>query len=419
MKKYLIWMVAALAALVSCEKENPAAEEKTEAAEAISFHLTARHADDTRVVKNNWESGDAIFVFFDNVAAPKFLKMTFDGSEWTSAEFNGQTQEAGALGLKNGDTGTMRAVFLPFGSNATVSAEGTSFVFNQIWYTYYLTGTLTYTVTDHQVSGAFAMTIPEGYVQFFIGSPNTELTHGAYTMGCDAIIPCGVASISEYGEIVEDQLSAGSDMVGYGYGINNYDQGYLFSGKLNPNYHFAGYYFARTQTSDNKRADYVVTGKTLQSHQAVRLPNYNDSKWIEVGPDKTVTFRAIRFATCNVNANVPEDIGRLYRQIGDGYQTTIPQLGNIPEKIDYEALVGDFSLIWLSVHGKEGLVFKYNHGSSFMFMPKSGEYWADCWTSTSDCAVKISSDSGGSFSIVTGLRATYQFLTRRAWRIYN
>jgi hypothetical protein len=32
----------------------------------------------TRAIKTTWEEGDAIFVFFNNVAAPKFLKMTYE-----------------------------------------------------------------------------------------------------------------------------------------------------------------------------------------------------------------------------------------------------------------------------------------------------------------------------------------------------
>ncbi|MBR0223053.1 MAG: hypothetical protein IJL93_02145, partial [Bacteroidales bacterium] len=259
MKKYLILMLAAAAALVSCGKETLALE--TVQATPITFNLSANHPDATKAVKSGWESGDAIFVFFTGAATPKHLKMTYDGTAWTSAEYDGATQTAGALGLKNGDTGTMRAVFLPFGSDAVVSASGTSFVFGKTYYTYYLTATLPYTVTDNAVSGAFNMVIPEGYVQFFV--EDAEAVDEACLLGTDAVIPVGVASIAADGTITEtDDKTNVDDMPGY-----TYSGGYLFSGKLNTGYRSYrlngteaveanAYYFAKKKVADNTRADY-------------------------------------------------------------------------------------------------------------------------------------------------------------------
>ena len=242
MKKYLILILAASAALVSCNKEIPDSEYGNETGQAspVTFNLTASHPDATKAVKGGWEAGDAVFVFFSGAAAPKHLKMTFDGTAWTSAEYNGATQTAGALGLKNGDTGTMRAVFLPFGSGTTVSADGTNFTFSTTYYAYYLTATLSYTVADNEVSGAFNMVIPDDYVQFFV--EDAAATDGGYTLGTDAAIPVGVASIAADGAITEtSDKVAGNDMTGYAY-----QDGYLFSGKLNGSYAYSGnYYFAR------------------------------------------------------------------------------------------------------------------------------------------------------------------------------
>ena len=94
----------------------------------------------------------------------------------------------------------------------------------------------------------------------------------------------------------------------------------------------------------------------------------------------------------------------------DQYVKTLPQTKFAPWKYPY--LWGEDAE--LSAPIAKLAVFMANDKSE-----QSGEYWADYWTSTNDCAVKISSDSGGSFSIVTGLRATFAFPTRRAWRIYN
>lgn len=236
-----------------------------------------------------------------------------------SNEYDGATQTPGALGLKNGDAGTMRAVYLPFGSTATVSADGTNFKFSTDYYTYYATATLAYTVANNTVSGAFDMTIPDGWVQFFV--EDAAATNGAYTLATDAVKPMAIASIAADGTITEQQGTAGDDMTGYAY-----SGGYLFSGKLNADYAYSGnYYFAKTRPSDGTRADYFVTDKTLASHSAVKLPaNSNEysasntsGKWIPVGSGLTVNMGTVtvdeymaqdlkNWQTCNQGATKPE-----------------------------------------------------------------------------------------------------------------
>lgn len=88
----------------------------------------------------------------------------------------------------------MQAVFLPFGSDATVSASGTSFIFSTTYYAYYLTATLDYTVSDNEVSGAFNMEIPDDYVQFFV--EDAAATDGAYTLGPTSAL-CVPSSINK------------------------------------------------------------------------------------------------------------------------------------------------------------------------------------------------------------------------------
>lgn len=392
MKKYLILMLAAAAALVSCGKETLAPE--TVQATPITFNLSANHPDATKAVKSGWESGDAIFVFFTGAAAPKHLKMTYDGTAWTSAEYDGATQTAGALGLKNGDTGAMRAVFLPFGSDATVSADGTSFTFSETYYAYYLTATLDYTVADNKVSGAFNMVIPEGYVQFFV--EDASATDGGYTLGTDAVIPTGVASIAADGTITEtSDKTAGDDMTGYAY-----SGGYLFSGKLNGSYNYGGYYFAKTKAADGSRADYFVSGKTLASHSAVKLPA-NDNvytstvtstgKWIPVGSGINVTLYKIQDAgtawesigtlgewyTCNYGQSVPEALGSLYT-FDDANALGV----SLPTNAQFQMIANssNCSYTWLTVHGQQGAVFKADRG--FLFLPAQNDYPGLYWSST-------------------------------------
>lgn len=220
MKKIFVFIALALFALLSCNKEN-ALPDAVPA--QISFKLLANHPEGTKAVKSGWEAGDAIFVFFDNVAAPKYLKMNYDGSSWSYTEMDGDS--AGSLGLSNGDTGIMRAVFLPFGSSLGVTADGTGFKFSEIQYSYYLTATLAYTVEGNTVSGSFDMAVPDGFVQFFFDNPLAS--DGVASLREAHVHPVGIKSISAAGEIMQKDLGGGELLPGYAY-----QGGFLFSGVL-------------------------------------------------------------------------------------------------------------------------------------------------------------------------------------------
>ena len=368
-------MLAAVVALVSCSKEglDPINGNEPAGATAITFNLNANHPEATKAVKSGWENGDVIFVFFSGATAPKHLKMIYNESSWTSEEYDGSEHIPGALGLENGNTGTMRAVFLPFGSDATVSASGTSFTFSTTYYAYYLTATLDYTVTNNTVSGAFDMTIPSGYVQFFVEDENA--TDGAYTLGTDPVKPVGIASIAANGNITEASLSAGDDMVGYAY-----QDGYLFSGKFTSWSYGKNYYFYKTKVSDGSRADYFAQpANALASHSAVKLPANNSDRWITVGANATVNMgSAGTWYTCNYGCTVPEQLGTSYSFEDANANATLPS------KTQFESLVNtsNYSRTMIKVHGKQGYVFKAKTGTSFLFLPETGSNTFKYWSST-------------------------------------
>lgn len=369
MKKYLILLLAVCTALFSCRKETLSPEPENEITPAIVFNLAANHPDgeSTKAVKSGWEDGDAIFVFFNNVASPKHLKMTYNGTSWTSAEYDGATPTPGALGLANGATGTMRAVFLPFGSNLTVSASGGRFVFSKIQYSYYLTATLSYTVTNNTVSGAFDMKVPANYVQFYVEDSNP--IDEAYTLGCDAVIPTGIASIAGNGNITETSDKVYSDdMPGYAY-----QGGYLFSGKLVSSYAYSyNYYFAKTKVQGHSREDYFFSSfsKRLQSHSSVKLPANGNSSWQEVGDQKSVNLRSKTNAdlgtwfTCNFGETVPEGADENNRHDFYFAQTKT----GVPTRDQLSNLVNNTTKNAVSIHGQWGYVFAGYNGR-FLFIP--------------------------------------------------
>ena len=111
MKRIILMVCAALVALVSCEKqpvENPSNE-----GSEIVFNLSATHPGDTKAVKTGWEENDVIFVFIQGQTAPAYLEMKWDGSSWVNTS-------KGLSAIADGSV-SMRAVYLPFGSTATVS----------------------------------------------------------------------------------------------------------------------------------------------------------------------------------------------------------------------------------------------------------------------------------------------------------
>lgn len=238
MKKSWIMLAAIALTLVSCTTEiaDVVPEENAAPQKSIVFNLTANHPDGaaTKAVKTAWEDGDVIYVFFNKVAAPRYLKMSYVGTQWTYTQMNG-AEEASFDLTEGGSTGTMRAVCLPFGNALTVRNDGTSFTFSDTTYSYYLTATLDYTVTDGKVSGAFNMAVPDGYVQFFLddagASASTEIE-----LREPHLTPQGIASVAADGTIIPTSVAHGAPLPGYVYDKavkeTGESKGYLFSGIL-------------------------------------------------------------------------------------------------------------------------------------------------------------------------------------------
>lgn len=280
MKKKIAILLSAFLALVACSNEDTTfMEPKIEnAPQSITFNLSASYNDGkatTRAVKTIWETNDVIFVFFSTQAAPKYLEMKYDGTNWVCTGKN-------SLALAENETGTMRAVYLPFGGAATVSADETSFTFSETYSTYYLTATLPFTVTGNTISGAFNMQIPDGYMQFFVddasASSSTEIE-----LREPHLTPQGIASVAADGTITHTTFAHGAPLKGYVYDKSNKTgsdaKGYLFSGILAADARNVStdYYF--TLVSGGWQGSYyskAFTGKKLytaaNAGRAVKLP---------------------------------------------------------------------------------------------------------------------------------------------------
>lgn len=322
MKKTLAIILASVA-LISCSKEilDKTTEENVTPVAEIVFNLSANHPDGaaTKAVKTGWETDDVIFVFFSGQAAPKYLEMKWNGTTWTFTAKN-------SLALAESETGTMRAVYLPFGSGAQVTAEGTAFKFDTQYNTYYLTATLPYTVTGGTVSGTFDMQIPDGYVQFFLNdadaSSSTEIE-----LREPHLTPQGIASIAADGTITHTAIASGAPLKGYVYDkeakATGESKGYLFSGILAAGARNASTDYHFTLVSGGWQGSYyqkAFSGKTwyrgASEGRALKMPalgewtTVTDYKPIDLGTD--VGGKRIYWASCNVGANKPEDYGNYF-----------------------------------------------------------------------------------------------------------
>ena len=312
MKKCLMLILTALAVLVSCVEEPILPDVEPEKEARIVFKLTANHLAETKAVKTGWESGDAIFVFFSGAAAPKHLKMVYNGSSWVCTEYDGATQAVGALGLENGNTGMMRAVFLPFGNGLTVSNSGSSFTFSEQQCSYYLTATLAYSVSENTVSGAFDMRIPDGYVQFFVDN-DAAAASDVIELREPHLTPQGIASIAAGGAITHTSIAHGAPLKGYVYDkaekATGEHKGYLFSGILAEGARGKATDYNFTLVSGGWEGSYyskAFTAKSLAVHSAVKLPaisswkQITDYKPIDLGFD--LNGKRLYWSSRNVGA---------------------------------------------------------------------------------------------------------------------
>ena len=362
-----LWIFGILAiifsSVLSCNKENQTIDPIPE---KVVFNLTVSppiDASSYKLVKTEWEKGDVIFVFFSGVSAPQYLKMSYDGSSWNSTEMNGSS--SGSMGLKNGDNGSIRAVYLPFGNDVTVAADGTDFKFSKTCYSYYLTAYSNYSVANNTVSGSLKMSLPGDYVQFFM--EDASAVDGAYLLDTDAVVPSGLVSVTADGSLYEtidntqtiDKV-AGDSMTGYAY-----HGGYLFSGRLASNYKYGmHYYFAKTKVSDGSREDCIINDVLLTIYNTMYLPADNSQVWIPVGNDVTVDLGndCGIWYTCNYECSAPEEFGKRYTlEEARSFGSRLPGV----EK--WNQLMDGTDRHLLAIHGKEGIIFK--NGRAFVFLP--------------------------------------------------
>ncbi|MBR1574525.1 MAG: hypothetical protein IJ652_06740 [Bacteroidales bacterium] len=403
MKKTMI-ILSAVLALAACTKEMeqaPMASVPAPVSVKYTYNITINRAD-TKATKSGWEDGDVVYVFFSNIAAPQYLKFTYGNSAWTKTQYNGaQAQDFDFPG-----DGTMTAVYLPYGSDAVVMADGGSFKFDKTYTSYYMRAEQSpYTVEGTTVSGTLDMTAPEGFVQLAMPATNYfRTTDGiTYTLKGNYIKPVSFDHVSADGTVHQSEGSCNAPVTGYVYGgdIN-------FSGRLDPEANGAEKTHEFTFVNDNGTAatyddvTYLLSGsKTMAYRDAFRFPEISSSAWKVPQPD-VLTINGVRWAKWNIGATSAEGYGdyfawgAVYPQAGYGsgdyreggtsfsdltaaQDIATQKLGanwHIPTKAEINSIYDQEGVTWeyTSENGVDGYKVKNAGASDYIFIPAAG-----CW----------------------------------------
>lgn len=318
MKKYLV-LFCMFGALVACNKIN---EEINQSDANVVYKISINHETGdaaTKAVKTGWETNDVVYIFFSNISTEKYLKAQFNGASWSFTPMGGLTKADYA---ESGATAT--AVYFPFDQNNTPTYSG-GWTFANTYYAYYLIAEkVGYTFTDNTMTLALSMSIPEGFVQFFL--VDAGAVTGTYALLESHLTPQALTGVAADGSVVTDSKTAGYALTGYVYGTGA-EKGYLFSGILaaDARNNKADYSISLVEqepakgyainTSVLKKSTTLYTSATTK--RALKLPALAKPAWDTLNePFVDLGFGDIMWATGNFNGSgiaAPTERGLFYR----------------------------------------------------------------------------------------------------------
>lgn len=365
MRKTLFILLALLAALSACRKNNPE-EGQTVAYDAsqLSFNFTVNYPSDTKAVRSGWRNGDKVFVFFSGQTGG-YLSLDYDGSAWTT-----NTGQMGTVSFST-NTGTLTAIYLPYVNSAspTYSSNWTFPDANTDSYflmaekaSYYITDTSNSVAT---LGAVLNMTVPEGYAQFFI--PVTGGATATLKVACNAVQSAGLSAIASDGTVTEKASgSAGGWITAYADNIEG-ETGYYITGKPVSSPGRDCYFAIRTGASTpyTYQHFYKQRNAAIASHGAYQLLNLSDLP--QVAADKYVSVAGFYWCTVNSGASNPWEGG-----------TPSNASAQSPSNEAWTALLDVTKATWIpmTMAGCTGsLVVDATDASKYIFLPQA-DYWS-------------------------------------------
>lgn len=325
MKKTLLFFIGAMLALIACNKENdpfnnadPAPVSQGDDFKVnITINRTDIDAAGTKAyVKSAFANNDVVFVFFEDVAAPKYLEMKFNSStgEWTPTRKNDLV--AGDLTASGK---RMTAVYLPYGSGATVAASEGNFVFqdgsgNALEYKGYFLQTeqQSYTFDGSTVSGTLLMAAPapEGsdkYVHFDVSGFTSGHNYDMYQANVKPIL---FNSISASGVISTTVGSKGGALTGYEDATHLTFSGILDATAVNTS---VGYEFRINDWTDFTLYSRDAGSRVISGNEYIGVGDISASPWTADANGGFMDMGlSVKWAYRNLGASVATDYGDYY-----------------------------------------------------------------------------------------------------------
>ena len=314
--KKIILLFAAMIFLVACndlfEIEQPVPVETNGIMVSLSVTRHDSFGSTKATVKSAWADEDVIFVFFKGVAAPKYLEMKYDSSSdtWTPTAKNGLTSSD----LSDAADKKMTAIYLPYGSTATVAASEGNFIFSDMTYSgYFLKAELvTYIYAGGVLSGTLNMTAPA------LSSGSDKLIHfdiSGFTSGHnyklyqDYVKPLTFTSVSSAGVVSKNEGAMGTAITGYEDGSMISFSGILDASAVG---NAVDYQFS----IDDQTASIIYTRdagtKTLSTSKYIGIGAINNDLVWNTFEYMVDLGLSVKWAAFNVGAIKPEEYGDYY-----------------------------------------------------------------------------------------------------------
>ena len=351
MRKSLFILLLVLAALSSCRKEYPVEQPAvTYDISQLRFNLIINYPATTKAVKSGWENGDKVFIFFTGKTSG-YVTIVFDGNNWSAPSASGTVSFSET-------SGTLTAIYLPYGNDATAS-YGTEWSFSSGTDSYFLSAEKTdYSIEDTgdiaTLGAALNMTGPNDYAQLFIPDSGAS---GTINLACNFLQPAGLANVASDGTVSEKTSGAGGGWItGFADTIGE-DKGYYFSGKLSGSGQEC--YFA-VNNSGSYCHYYKHRSTAVAGRGAYRLPALSAADWQGFSSSQYVMIAGEHWCTVNSGAATP------WNNTG------------APIFDAWNSLLDDSKATWIpmTIAGTSGsLVVDKTDVTHYMFLPQAN-YWS-------------------------------------------
>ena len=326
--KKTFFALFALLAVFACNRnevdfQNPDWEkDNTPMSFSLSVNAIGGDSETKAALKAGWSDGDVVYIFFDALPT-KYVKKTFDGSDW-SEEYPGGALVAGDFSADGPAASRyMTAVWFPQGE-VTVTYAESKFSFTigeEKIYSHYMSTHAEYDISGTMVTGTLDMEKPAGFVQFFV--PGIAAADApAYRLMESHLTPKACDYVALAGGVKESALTAGYSLKGMAFTTDESVTGALFGGYLSSAGTTTSYKFSLVKgiSADKPAAEgtYTLLGyRNIAAGTSMTFPTIEGGAWGEMSPFVYLGFGDIQWATGNL-----KDDGTIVSPVaaGDYYQ---------------------------------------------------------------------------------------------------